>query len=103
MNYFQNGRGDGTIVLVLAVVSAVLALARRFPLLWFTGGASLGIVVYTFINFQTKIGEIETNLQGNRFAGLLQSVQLHWGIAILVIGALLVIAAAAMPVNKSAS
>ena len=30
LNYFHNGQGDGTIVLVLAVISMILAITRRF-------------------------------------------------------------------------
>jgi hypothetical protein len=30
MNYFQNGKGDGTIVLVLAVISLILVLAKKY-------------------------------------------------------------------------
>ena len=109
MNYFQNGHGDGTIVLVLASGSAVLAFARRFPLLWLTGGASLAIIAFTFIRFQSGINEVkrqmEADLHGNPFAGLaqlaVQSVQLQWGIAILALGAILVVAAAAIPTNRT--
>jgi hypothetical protein len=109
MNYFQNGQGDGTIVLVLAVASAVLAFVRRFPLLWLTGGGSLGLVAFTFIRFQSGISEqkleMESKLEGNPFAGLarlaVESVQIQWGFAIIVIGAIFVIAAAAMPTKRN--
>lgn len=30
MNYFQNGKGDGTIVLILAVISFILVLAQQY-------------------------------------------------------------------------
>jgi hypothetical protein len=39
-NYFQNGKGDGIIILVLSVISIVLATARLFPGLWVTGLSS---------------------------------------------------------------
>jgi hypothetical protein len=41
MNYFQNGKGDGTIVLILAVISLILVLIKRYKALWFTGIGSL--------------------------------------------------------------
>ena len=41
LNYFHNGQGDGTIVLVLAVISIILATTRRFRGLWVTGSAQL--------------------------------------------------------------
>lgn len=104
MNYFQNGKGDGTIVLVLAAISVVLVLAREFRGLWFTGVGSLGILLFTFINFQSRMSQatadLESQLAGNPFRGLadlaMQSVQLQWGWALLIVGAVLVIASAAM-------
>lgn len=112
MNYFQNGRGDGTIILVLAIASAVLALGKQFRMLWFTGGGSLGLLVFTFVRFQSGIShakrQMQSDLRGNPFAGFadlaMQSVQLQWGLTILVIGAVLVIAAAVVrPVTRGSS
>ena len=107
MNYFQNGKGDGTIVIVLAVISLILTLAKKYKWLWVTGLGSLGVMVFTFINFQILMSEaksqMESELAGNPFSGLadmvLQSVQLQWGWAILVVGAAFVIAAAAIKEN----
>jgi hypothetical protein len=87
MNYFQNGKGDGTIVLVLAVVSLILVLLKKFKGLWFTGLGSMAIMVFTFINFQMNLAntntQMETELAGNPFRGLvdmaMQSVQIQWG------------------------
>jgi len=104
MNYFQNGKGDGTIVLILAVVSLVLVLANKYKGLWCTGVGSLGVMLFTFINFQSKMSQVkadmESELAGNPFRGLadmaMQSVQLQWGWALLIVGAALVIASAAI-------
>ena len=104
MNYFQNGEGDGTIVLILAVTSLILVLARKYKGLWFTGIGSLGIILSTFINFRLKISQAKEDIRSefadNPFRGLadvaLQSVQLQWGWAFLIVGAVLVIASAAM-------
>ena len=104
MNYFQNGKGDGTIVLVLAVVSLILVLLKKFKGLWFTGLGSMAIMVFTFINLQMTLAntktQMETELAGNPFRGLvdmaMQSVQIQWGWALLIVGAVLVIASAAI-------
>jgi len=104
MNYFQNGKGDGTIIIVLAVVSTILVLLKKFKGLWFTGLGSMALMVFTFLNFQMKISDIkaqmETELAGNPFRGItdmaMQSVQLQWGWALLIVGAALVIASAAI-------
>lgn len=104
MNYFQNGKGDGTFILILAIISLVLVLAKEYKGLWFTGIGSLGFMLFTFINFQSKMSQakadIESELAGNPFRGLadmaMQSVQLQWGWALLIVGAAFVIASAAM-------
>jgi len=106
-NYFMNGRGDGTIVLILAVISFLLVLTKKYKGLWFTGFASLGVMFFTFVNFQSKMSEAKATMQaqlaGNPFAGLgdlaMQSVQLQWGWTILIIGAVLIISGAAIKEN----
>jgi len=104
MNYFQNGKGDGTFVLILAVISLILVLLKKFKGLWFTGLGSMAIMTFTFINFQMALAntktQMEMELEGNPFRGIadmaMQSVQLQWGWALLIIGAVLVIASAAI-------
>jgi len=104
MNYFQNGKGDGTLILILAVVSLVLVLNKNYKGLWLTGVGSVAVMAFTFINFQMKMSEIksemESALDGNPFRGFadmaMQSVQLQWGWALLIVGAGLVIAGAAL-------
>ena len=104
MNYFQNGKGDGVIVLVLAVISLILILLKKFKGLWFTGLGSMGVMVFTFINFQINLTntrtQMETELVGNPFRGIadmaMQSVQIQWGWALLIIGAVLLITSAAI-------
>lgn len=84
MNYFQNGKGDGTLILILAVVSFVVVLTRKYKGLWVTGLGSLAVMAFTFINFQMRISdmksEMESELAGNPFRGFadmaMQSVQL---------------------------
>jgi hypothetical protein len=102
INYFHNGEGDGVILLVLAAATVPLALVKLYRSFWLTGGGSLAVLAFTFVNFQSKMTELrssmEKDLAGNPFAGLgqaaLGSIQLQWGWAVLVIGACLVIAAA---------
>lgn len=104
MNYFQNGKGDGLFVLILAVASFVLVLTNKYKGLWFTGCSSLAVMTFTFINFQMKVSDMkklmESELADNPFRGLadmaMQSVQLQWGWALLIVGAGFLIASAAV-------
>lgn len=109
MNYFQNGKGDGAIILVLAGVSLILTFARKYRGLWFTGLGALGVLTFTFVNFQMRMSELKsemhTQLADSPFRGLanmaLQSIQLQWGWAVLVIGSALILAAAAARAPES--
>lgn len=108
MNYFQNGQGDGTIILVLAAASLVLVLAEKYKILWFTGSASLAVMLLTLVDFQARISQLKENMElelvDNPYRGLadmaISSIQLQWGWALLVVGAVLVIISAALK-NKT--
>jgi hypothetical protein len=104
INYFHNGRGDGVLVLVLAVASFVLVLIRWYRELWITALGAAAIMAFTFFNFRSEMSQatrqMETELKDNPFRGLadlaVQSVQLQWGWAVLVIGIAFLIVVAAM-------
>jgi len=99
MNYFQNGRGDGVIIVVLAVVTAVLAATGHVRHVLWTGLAALGMLGFTFFRFESALDEakakMSTDLADNPFRGLAEaaanSVQLQWGWAVLVLGAAIVV------------
>ncbi len=107
INYIQNGKGDGIFVLILAVISAYCAITRKFNILYFTGALTLGLLAFTYLNFQATIAiaqdSITTDLANNPFQGigsaLVQSVQIQWGFAAIILGALLTVAAAAIPLQ----
>jgi len=104
LNYFHNGRGDGVIILALAVTSFIFVLIRWYRQLWITSLGSAAVLAFTFFNFQSKMSQatrqMETELKDNPFRGLadlaVQSVQLQWGWAVLVIGIAFLIVVAAM-------
>lgn len=100
LNYFQNGKGDGIFILVLAVVSLILALTSRYEGLWLTAGGSLAVLTFTFVRFQMMrqqmLSVMDTDLSGNPFAGFarlaVDSVQIQWGWALLLVGVGMVLA-----------
>ncbi len=101
MNYFQHGTGEGVIVLVLAVISIVLSITKKYKWLLITGLASLALLTITFINFQMRISSARAAMKGgmanNPFGGigeaLFNSVQIQWGWAVLIVGTGFLIAA----------
>lgn len=103
VNYLANGKGDGIIILVLAVVSLFLVLSKNYKGLYFTGLASGGLMLFTFINIQSRISDMKTSLNkslaGNPFRGIAdaaaQAVQIQWGWAFLILGVILLLVAAA--------
>jgi hypothetical protein len=105
LNYFGNGRGDGVIVIVLAAAAFIMTLARQFRYLYVLGLIALGVMFVTFFKFQATFNEVtrqmHEDLPDNFFAGIAEgimvnSLQMQWGWAVLVIGAGLIIAASAV-------
>ena len=98
LNYFHNGQGDGTIILVLAVISVVLAITRRLRALWITGLSSVGMLLFALVNFLIRMAQMRQQMQAeladNPFKGLadvaMNSVQLQWGWAVLMLGGVLI-------------
>ncbi|WPL17628.1 hypothetical protein Thiowin_02655 [Thiorhodovibrio winogradskyi] len=94
INYVRNGSGDGVIVLILAIIALILVLIDKYKGLWFTSFGSVVVMLFSFLNFQTKISQAKQQmsyeLSGNPFRGLddmaMQSVQLEWGWSLLIIG-----------------
>jgi len=98
MNYFQNGKGDGAVVLVLAVLSLLAIVTRKDAILFFTSIGCLGALTFTFVNFKVSMDRLLGQAGGTDdvFSGLahlaVQSVQLQWGWAVLIVGACLTLA-----------
>jgi hypothetical protein len=104
LNYFANGRGDGVVLLLLAIISGLLITANRLHWLFTTGCVSLMFLIAAFLNLDARLTETRTelsrDLRDNPFGGLAETafagVQIQWGWAVLVVGAGLLVAAALM-------
>ena len=104
MNYFQYRKSEGIIITMFAVISFILTLAKKYRGLWFTGLAALGVVALTFFNLQMEMSKADSQMgsesTGSLFEGLVNlamwSIRLQWGWATLIVGAMLVITAAAI-------
>jgi hypothetical protein len=98
MNYFQNGKGDGVVIVILAIATAIFALGGHLKHVIWPGLGAIAMLGFTFIRFQSKMSEarasMETEMADNPFRGLAEaavnSIQLQWGWAVLVLGAGLV-------------
>ena len=104
ISYFNNGKGDGVILLILSILSIVILLLKKNSWLWATGCGSVSLLLFTFVNFHLKMSEakasLDSQLEGNPFRSLadvaMQAVQLQWGWGILLIGSTLILVSAAI-------
>jgi len=104
INFLNDNKTSGAIMLVLAIVSYVLIRFRYIKGLWATGLASFGVIIVSFIRLQRRLHEIrsdvDSSLAGTPLSGLgdfaSKSIQVQWGWAVLIIGAALIVLAASM-------
>jgi hypothetical protein len=93
--FMQNGSVEGVLVLACATAAALLALTRKYPLLLVPGGAALLVVAVSYLALRSELNAAGDDIP---FAEIrrtaLGAVQLQWGWAVLILGALLVIGAA---------
>jgi len=94
MNYFMNGKGDGVIILLLALGAIAAVLYERLGALIYIAGASFVVMIITFVRLEIKLAEISREaserLSDNPFKGLaeaaVQTIQLQYGWAVLLMG-----------------
>ncbi len=102
-NYYEQAHWSGILLIAMALISAAIALVRCYRMLYLTGGISFGVLLYTFIDVQSNLHDAnkEIDLDNDLFKELAKvgwrSVQMEWGWAVLLIGTLLLLVAAAMP------
>ena len=111
MNYFQCGMCNGVIIFALAIGSAVLTTKEIFKGLWFTGFGSLGVVIFTSINIHsnmaeaaefmnTALGKNLDKLLGGALSSGPETIHFKWGLAVLVLGAVMILVSAGMGMMK---
>lgn len=105
VTFFSEPLSGWCIALFAAIIIGALgALRNRRGLLLVASAITGAVALLYFVGFQYRIHEIKNNLHtsfaGNPFSGLAEaavnSVRLDWGIAVLIIAALLLLAAALM-------
>lgn len=102
INYYNNGNGDGLLIIVFAIISAIVVYIKKYPWLYATAAASLLVIAYDFLNVQSKISDLRQQFGDNVYSNLiLNSIQMQWGWAVLVIGALLLIVATTIKEESS--
>ncbi|MDH0032005.1 MULTISPECIES: zinc ribbon domain-containing protein [unclassified Acinetobacter] len=93
------GNIDGYLILGLSIVSIIVIFMHQFRALLLTGGISLAILLFKLYQFISKFRdakkEVVSSLEGNPFASmagtLIDSVQIQFGWAVLVVASVILI------------
>jgi hypothetical protein len=103
INYFGSGRADGVFILLLAIVSLVAVMLRRYVVLWGTAGISITILLFLLHVFNNKMREVSNEAQAEQdefLQGLgkvmAETVQIQWGWGLMLAGAILLLMTAAI-------
>ena len=88
ISYLLCGKGDGTLLIALALFSLFFALKNQYRALWYTGLACFGVVAFTYFDIHKRFSELN--------AGTAQTYHLTWGWAVLVAGIGTIMASAAL-------
>jgi|GEM_PF-4131374 hypothetical protein len=103
ITYFNSGRGDGIIVLVCGLLAMLLAFLGARRALWLAGLVPIGLMIYFVTAVSGALSDAKSEFEGDSMmmAGLvrtfLSAIQIEWGAAVILLGALLCIIASAMP------
>jgi hypothetical protein len=102
-SYMPGAYNAGTVVLLAAAgLSIILAIVRRFKPLWLTGTVALAQLGATLIAFQQTAATVVAHADQPdlvdpmlMWAGAaLQRAHLEWGVGVIAVGALMILAAA---------
>lgn len=103
IDYFRDGYADGYILLIMAGLSAALAVAGRWKQVLVPALGSLAAILWTFLGVQDTIAQARSGapaeLTGNPHEGLaasvMASIQWEWGWVLLFAGSGLLVYSAA--------
>ena len=103
IDYFRDGYGDGYILLIMAGLSAALAVTGRWKQVLVPALGSLAAILWTFLGVQDTIAQARSGapaeLTGNPHEGLaasvMASIQWEWGWVLLFAGSGLLVYSAA--------
>lgn len=108
ISYVANGRGDGMLVVGLAIVSAALVYFRLYRWVLVSAAGVAGLCIFTLWRFLSLGSQIrdqvansaKDNAFGNLAAAFADAVSLGWGWAFLLLGLACLFAAAGMALVK---
>jgi hypothetical protein len=99
ITYYENSRGAALVIVALALASAGLAAAGRARFALVTGLSVLGVLFLGYLRTRAAIDRMREDFGGGLRGQILEAiadraaaaVEIRWGWAVLILGALLVI------------
>jgi len=100
-NLFANSQEAGGIVLLIGVASLGVVLVKKYEALWLTGLGGLAMTILTFLKFHSENGQVKTDVKDDPHIAdladaMMETIQIEWGWAVLLVGSILLIACAAI-------
>ena len=101
-NYFQNGQGDGVLMMLLGIISLVLIVARYYGYLIITGILGLLVLGYLYVSFRGTIREAQEKISayeaydpiGTSLGEVfVENIHIDWGFAVLLAASVMIIVA----------
>lgn len=103
LDCFDKGKGIGVTILLLAGASVGCALVGELKFLWFTSITAIWLPGFEVMQFLMLKSDAKRALRDSPFGdlagGAMNQMSVGWGFAVLFLGALLVVSAAAIPVK----
>lgn len=103
ISFYDNSKLEAIIVILIAVISIFLVVAKRYILLWFSGFALLAVVSVRGIQVIRKLYSARSTAEkilGEKLTAKLtkkltnvaiEHVHISWGLIFLIVGAILII------------
>jgi hypothetical protein len=89
---------QGLLFILLGIVGIALAVLRKYKLLLIPGILALAVLAYEFLTYKSQFSEAV----GGRMADAENAISVKWGMIVLLLGALALIAAGVMGRNLPA-
>jgi 4-amino-4-deoxy-L-arabinose transferase-like glycosyltransferase len=89
---------QGLLLILLGIAAIALAVLRKYKLLLVPGLLALIVLAYEFLTYKSQFSEAA----GGRIADAENAISIKWGMIVLLLGSLVLLAAGAMGKNLPA-
>ncbi|MGQ9609267.1 MAG: hypothetical protein ACUVWN_08190 [bacterium] len=115
ISFFENNKFAGILVVIIALISLFFIFTKRLRFLWLSGIASLAVMGYTAWEAQKPLSSIKSKtskILGEKLTDKITDkitdkamdyVHIQLGLVFLVLGLILIIISAALPMAKKIS